>query len=49
METQKFTTNLNKALLQAIRVRAAIEGRNINDILNELMETYLQYINSKET
>lgn len=47
MNRVKFTTNLDKELLQALKVQAAKEGRNVNTILNELISVYLQYVSSK--
>ena len=38
----KFTTTVNKKLLKRIKMRAIKEGRNVNDILEELIKEYLK-------
>ena len=38
----KFTTNLDEGLLKKIKVRAIEEGKNVNEIIEELLEEYLE-------
>ena len=38
----KFTTNLDEELLKKIKVRAIEEGKNVNEIIEELLEEYLE-------
>ncbi len=37
-----FTTTLDSELLERLRIKAIKEKRNINDILEELINQYLQ-------
>jgi len=37
----KFTTNIDERLLKKIKVRAIEEGKNVNEIIEELLEEYL--------
>ena len=38
----KFTTNIDERLLKKIKVRAIEEGKNVNEIIEELLEGYLK-------
>ena len=38
----KFTTNIDERLLKKIKVRAIEEGKNVNEIIEELLEEYLK-------
>jgi len=38
----KFTTNIDEELLKEIKVRAIEEGRNVNEIIEELLRKYLK-------
>ena len=38
----KFTTNIDEELLKKIKVRAIKEGKNVNEIIEELFEEYLK-------
>ena len=38
----KFTTNINEELLKEIKKKAIEEGRNVNDIIEEQLEKYLE-------
>ena len=38
----KFTTNINEELLKKIKVRAIKEGKNVNEIIEDLFEEYLK-------
>lgn len=38
----KFTTNINEELLKKVKMAAIKEGRNVNDIIEELIEKYLE-------
>ena len=38
----KFTTNIDERLLKKIKVRAIEEGKNVNEIIEELLEEYLE-------
>lgn len=38
----KFTTNIDKELLKEIKVRAIEEGKNVNEIIEELLREYLK-------
>ncbi len=37
----KFTTNIDEELLKRIKIKAIKEGRNVNEIIEELLERYL--------
>ncbi|MBW9169747.1 hypothetical protein K2F43_00840 [Clostridium estertheticum] len=39
---ENFTTTLNRTILKDIRLKALREGRNINDIIEELIVKYLK-------
>lgn len=41
-ERVQFTTNLDAELLKQIKIKALEEGRNVNDILEQLIQEYLQ-------
>ncbi|MCB2300428.1 hypothetical protein [Clostridium tagluense] len=38
----QFTTNLDKDLLQQIKIKALVETRNVNEILEQLIKEYLE-------
>lgn len=38
----KFTTNINEELLKEVKMAAIKEGRNVNDIIEEQLEKYLE-------
>ena len=38
----KFTTNIDEGLLKKIKVRAIEEGKNVNEIIEDLFEEYLK-------
>lgn len=38
----KFTTNINEKLLKNIKMKAIEEGRNVNEIIEEQLEKYLE-------
>jgi len=38
----KFTTNIDEELLKKIKVLAIEEGRNVNEIIEELLRKYLK-------
>lgn len=38
----RFTTNIDEELLRKIKVRAIEEGKNVNEIMEELFEEYLK-------
>ncbi len=38
----KFTTNIDEGLLKKIKVRAIEEGKNVNEIIEELLRKYLE-------
>lgn len=41
----KFTTNINEELLKKVKMAAIKEGRNVNDIIEEQLEKYLEESN----
>lgn len=41
----KFTTNINEDVLKGIKKRAIEEGRNVNEIIEELLQKYLEEVN----
>lgn len=38
----RFTTNIDKELLKKIKVKAIEEGKNVNEIIEELLREYLK-------
>jgi len=44
---RKFTTTIDEELLKNLKIRANIEARSVNSILEDLIKVYLQYVNSK--
>ena len=38
----KFTTNIDERLLKKIKVRAIEEGKNVNEIIEKLLQEYLK-------
>ena len=38
----KFTTNIDEGLLKRTKVRAIEEGKNVNEIIEELLRKYLE-------
>lgn len=42
MEKVKFTTTVDKKLLEEIKIQAIKEGRSVSDILNKLIKDYLE-------
>ena len=38
----KFTTNINEKILKEIKMKAIEESRNVNEIIEELLEKYLE-------
>ncbi len=38
----KFTTNINEELLKKVKMATIKEGRNVNDIIEEQLEKYLE-------
>jgi len=43
----KFTTNIDEELLKRIKIKAIKEGRNVNKIIEELLEKYLSQMNRR--
>ena len=43
----KFTTNLDEKLLKKIKIRAVEKGKNVNEILEELIESHELQENKK--
>ena len=37
----RFTTTIDEGLLKKIKVKAIEEGKNVNEIIEELLEEYL--------
>lgn len=52
MEKVKFTTNIDKKLLEEIKIKAIKEGKNVNEIIENQLKKYLEEkdmtINNKE-
>lgn len=46
-EKIKFTTNIDEELLKRIKIKAIKEGRNVNEIIEELLEKYLSQMNRR--
>lgn len=44
MPKQKFTTTIDSELLEKIKIQAIKEKRSVSDLLEELVEKYLQEI-----
>jgi predicted HicB family RNase H-like nuclease len=42
-----FTTTLEEKLIAEIKIEAIKQGKNVNDILEELIEKYLKERNKK--
>lgn len=42
MERKNFTIRINLNLAKAIKLQAIEENRSVSDIINELIEKYLQ-------
>ena len=42
MEKVKFTTNIDKKLLEKTKIKAIQEGKNVNGIIENLLEEYLK-------
>lgn len=42
MERKNFTIRINVDLAKAIKLQAIEENRSVSDIINELIEKYLQ-------
>ena len=38
----KFTTNIDEELLKKTKVRAVEEGKNVNEIIEKLLQEYLK-------
>ena len=38
----RFTTTINEELLKKIKVKAVKEGKNVNEIMEELFKEYLK-------
>lgn len=45
MKRKKFTTMVDPDILQKMKIQAAIEGRSLADILEELLKEYLRKLN----
>lgn len=43
----KFTTNIDEELLKRIKIKAIKEGRNVNEIIEELLEKYLSQMSRR--
>ncbi len=41
-EKVRFTTTIDEELLKKIKIKAIKEGRNVNEIMEELFEEYLK-------
>ncbi|HEY5588433.1 MAG TPA: hypothetical protein VIK86_05690 [Candidatus Paceibacterota bacterium] len=41
-DRENFTTTINRTILENIRLKAVKERKNINDIIEELFNEYLQ-------
>lgn len=41
-EKVRFTTTINNGLLKKIKVKAIEEGKNVNEIIEELLREYLK-------
>ena len=42
MEKVKFTTNIDRKLLEEIKIKAIKESKNVNEIIENLLEEYLK-------
>ena len=42
MEKVKFTTNINKSLLEEIKIKAIKESKNVNEIIETQLKNYLE-------
>ena len=38
----KFTTNIDEGLLKKIKIKSIEEGKNVNEIIEELLREYLK-------
>lgn len=38
----KFTTTIDEELLKKIKIKSIEEGKNVNEIIEELLEEYLK-------
>ena len=38
----KFTTNIDEELLKKIKIKAIKEGKNVNEIIEKLLQEYLK-------
>lgn len=45
MKRKKFTTMVDPDILQKMKIQAAVEGRSLADILEEMMKEYLKKLN----